>query len=235
VQNAPKSTQSKPAVTTQQPSAAKVANTEAPPAQLSTPAQRQQQTAAPKSKNLFPEDEAPKKEAAAVVEPASPVKKVKNCTCGMPLCICPADKDEAKEEEQASKEAKKPAPEKKTAAPVSKAQSSTQTTTFSGFGASSAGKYDLKGDLNEQARDAIKNGDFAGLQKLLQAGADPRYCDRTGNTLVHLAALFNHENMVNFLVKQGADVWVKNPSGETAIDVAQPALGAKMKEFPKKS
>jgi hypothetical protein len=228
--SASKSSQSKPVSSQQTNSANASQSNEGAPAQLSSPAQRQQNAQKPKTV-----DEAPK-EKEAVSEPASPVKKVKNCTCGMPLCICPSEKDESKEEDKQPKEHKKPA-DKKPQPTSSKLQTTTQaqTSTFSGFGGITAAKYDMKGDLNEQARDAIKGGDFAGLQKLIQGGADARYTDRTGNTLVHLAALFNHETMVNYLVKQGADVWVKNPSGETAIDVAQPALGSKMRDLPKKS
>jgi hypothetical protein len=57
---------------------------------------------------------------------------------------------------------------------------------FQGFGGSSrsAATYDLKGDLNEQVREAVKAGDLAGVQQLLAAGASAKYIDRTGNALV---------------------------------------------------
>jgi len=100
---------------------------------------------------------------------------------------------------------------------------------FTGFGSASALKYDLKGDLNEQCRDAIKAGDAAGVSTLLSNGAKASYTDRTGNTLVHLAAMFNRLDLILLLVKAGADINVKNPSGETAIDIAPPALAHKMK------
>jgi len=104
--------------------------------------------------------------------------------------------------------------------------------TFAQFGAKKGpAAYDLKGDLNEQCRDAIKAGDFAGVQYLLTAGAKADFIDRTGNTLVHLAAMFNQLNVVELLVKSGANIWAKNPTGETAVDLAPPALANKMKEL----
>jgi len=160
-------------------------------------------------------------------------KKVSNCKCGMPLCICPADP----EPEEKKEERKKTAPAHSSAAAAKKnamAPSSFQSS-FSGFGGVAAIQYDLKGDLNEQCRDAIKSGDTPGVQKLLDARADAKYCDRTGNTLVHLGAMFNRWEVVSMLVKGGADVWVKNPAGETAIDLAPTSLQHKMREFPKKT
>ena len=91
--------------------------------------------------------------------------------------------------------------------------------------------WNLKGDLNEQIREAVKAQDMEGIQQLLGAGADARYVDRTGNSLVHLAAMFNRYDIVELLAKHGADLWVKNPSKETPIDLAPPALQKKMKEL----
>ena len=93
----------------------------------------------------------------------------------------------------------------------------------------SANKYDLKGDLNEQCRDAIKSGDASGVKLLIGNGADAKFCDRTGNTFLHLvlaihvmdslslvdgcsqlqlqAAMFNHIEIVTFLISKGADIW----------------------------
>lgn len=104
---------------------------------------------------------------------------------------------------------------------------------FSGFGSTTT-TYDFNGNLNEQARDAIKSGDDDGLRCLLEAKADPKYADRTGNTLAHLAAMFNRYEAVQMLVKGGANVWANNPSGETAVDLAPAALGHKMKALQPK-
>lgn len=89
----------------------------------------------------------------------------------------------------------------------------------------------MKGDLNEQCRDAIKAGDAAGVKKLLDGGADASYADRTGNSLLHLAAMFNRYDLVEMLVKRGADMTVQNASKETPIDVAPPSLQYKMKNL----
>jgi len=89
----------------------------------------------------------------------------------------------------------------------------------------------LKGDLNEQCRDAIKAGDSAGVVTLLSHRADPRFIDRTGNSLIHLAAMFNQLDVVTLLIRNGANVWEKNPSGETPVDLAPPSLAHKMREL----
>jgi len=86
----------------------------------------------------------------------------------------------------------------------------------------------LHGDLNEQCREAIKSDDLNGVTALLKAGASATYRDRTGATLLHLAAMFNRQEMVALFVKSGADVNAKNAQGETPIDLALPALAAKM-------
>jgi len=140
-----------------------------------------------------------------------------------------------KKEVKKSAPASSPAPAKKSAAPNAPGGPGSFQSSFSGFGGVTHGTYDMKGDLNEQCRDAIKAGDTPGVQKLLDARADAKYCDRTGNTLVHLAAMFNRLEVVTMLVKGGADVWAKNPSGETAVDLAPTSLQHKMREFPKKA
>jgi hypothetical protein len=105
-------------------------------------------------------------------------------------------------------------------------------TTFSGFGgASKKNAYDMSGNLNEQCRDAIKSGDLQGFRDLLQAGAEATYKDHTGNSLVHLAAMFNRYEMIVDLAKRGADLTEKNPDGESPFDLAPPALAHKMKSI----
>lgn len=104
---------------------------------------------------------------------------------------------------------------------------------FQGFGSSSrsAPVYNLSGDLNEQIREAIKAQDVAGVRQLLDAGASAAYIDRTGNALAHLAAMFNRFDIIELLVARGADLWVTNPSKETPVDLAPPAMQRKMKEL----
>jgi ankyrin repeat protein len=89
----------------------------------------------------------------------------------------------------------------------------------------------MNGDLNEQVREAVKAGDLAGVTQLLNAGASAKYVDRTGNALAHLAAMFNRYDIIELLTQHGADLWVKNPSRETPVDLAPPALQRKMKEL----
>ena len=102
---------------------------------------------------------------------------------------------------------------------------------FSGFGRSAAPKYDLSADqakLNDQCRDAIKNNDSAGVVALLGAGADARYVDHTGNSLLHLAAMFDRFDIAKALLTSGASLTLKNPAGETPLDIAPPAMQHKL-------
>jgi len=173
-------------------------------------------------------------------------KRVKNCVCGSPLCICPDDLDDSKERSARTSNPSPPASAapSKPSVPSSTSSISTATPTFAptttttssstffsptSYSSTSTHNYDLKGDLNEQARDAVKNGDISGLKQLLNAGANASYIDHTGNTLVHLAAMFNRLDIVLLLVKAGANIHAKNKTSETAIDLAPPALQNKMK------
>ena len=102
---------------------------------------------------------------------------------------------------------------------------------FSGFGRSVTPKYDLSGDqakLNDQCRDAIKNNDSAGVVQLLAAGADAKYVDHTGNSLLHLAAMFDRFDIAKALLNSGASLTIKNPAGETPLDIAPPAMQHKL-------
>lgn len=157
-------------------------------------------------------------------------KKVSNCTCNSPLCICAPD--EVKEEKtEASAVSKEPAKPK----PVVKSTTTTTPSFFNGFGNTQTAKYDLKGDLNEQCKDAVKSRDTAGVKLLLEAKADGKYVDSRGNSLVHLAAMFDKYDMVKLLCEHGADIYQTNPAGEKAIDLAPPALQFKMQQLqPKK-
>lgn len=183
------------------------------------------------------------KEAAAEAKP----RVVTECKCNMPLCICEPDPDEEEEEQ------KKPAPKKaaSAAAPAAAAASTSPTaasapkpaakpfqSTFSGFGRPAAKvQYDLTGGpvmLADQCREAIKNKDVEGVNTLLGAGCDAKFIDRTGNSLMHLAAMFNSEAIVKLLAAKGANVWEPNHIGETAVDLAPPALAYTMRELQPK-
>jgi len=160
------------------------------------------------------------------------VKKVSHCTCNMPLCICPPEKEKVDDKKVASSHKAV-----NTSADQPRAAYTPQTSSFVGFSAQSKPTaYDFSGNLNDQCRDAVKAGDDEGVLALLKAGADPRYMDRTGMTLVHLASMFNRFSTIQVLVQHGADIWTKNPSTqETAVDLAPPALAMKLQALqPKK-
>jgi len=166
---------------------------------------------------------------------SSSERKVSNCTCGLPLCTCAPDetKDETTTEEAAAQpksEAVKPQPK-----PVAKPAPAATPSFFNGFGNPQTAKYDLKGDLNEQCKDAVKSRDTAGVKLLLEAKADAKFVDSRGNSLVHLAAMFDKYDMVKLLCEHGADIYQTNPAGERPIDLAPPSLQFKMQQLqPKK-
>eukprot|EP00823_Brevimastigomonas_motovehiculus_P001668 TRINITY_DN12265_c0_g1_i1.p1 TRINITY_DN12265_c0_g1~~TRINITY_DN12265_c0_g1_i1.p1 ORF type:complete len:315 (-),score=74.43 TRINITY_DN12265_c0_g1_i1:210-1133(-) len=182
-------------------------------------------------------------------EKPSAKKRVKECKCGLPLCVCPDD-EPASPSSTSSSTSTSPSSSSSTTSNTSTTKvmasnksSSTSTSlstpsTFVGFSTQSALKYDIKGDLNEQCRAAVKNNDVVGVIALLKAGANPCYQDHAGNTLLHLASMFNFEKIVGLLISAGADMSVKNGAtpGETPVDLAQPALAKKMRDgFFKKS
>jgi hypothetical protein len=195
---------------------------------LSTPASRQAASQAPAKKALFDEEESSAAAKKDAPEAKAPVKKVAICKCGFPMCICPADPVEKKDDGETEQSGEKPKARVVPPSAAAKNAANAHFQAFATFNTQSAQKYDLTGDLNEQARDAIKACDYPGVAALLKAGASAAYKDRTGNTLVHLAAMFNRLDLVALLVKNGADVTVKNPAGETAVDLAPPALAARM-------
>jgi ankyrin repeat protein len=56
------------------------------------------------------------------------------------------------------------------------------------------------------------------LELLLERGADVNIdTDADGNSALHLAAYYGHEEMVSTLLSSGADVYRRNPSGDTAL------------------
>lgn len=163
-----------------------------------------------------------------------PKSKSITCTCGAPLCVCKPDEEEEKPEEPVQV-IKQPDPvvERKDPEPVRIAPQSSGKSLFSGFGSTKI-TYDFTANLDEQCRDAIKVGDDDGVKSLLEAKANAKYSDKTGNTLSHLAAMFNRFEAVKLLVDAGANLWASNPSGETAVDLAPEALGHKMKALQPK-
>jgi len=167
---------------------------------------------------------------AAVAAPSSSARPA-HCKCSMPLCICPPPASVAQPAAESKRTASaSPAPAKQ----PRPTPTSTQTTIFSG-GLSSSGSssraIDLNGDLNEQCREAVKAGDATTVHRLLEAGAKANYIDKTGNSLLHLAAMFNYNSICMELLERGADMNVKNPAAESPLDVAPPSLQHKFKNF----
>merc|ERR1712137_1318287 len=80
----------------------------------------------------------------------------------------------------------------------------------------------------EGLRDAIKNGDVHGVQEVLRVDSTcAGYKDRQDQSMLHLAAIFNHTEIAELLLMAGADPTVENSDHETAMDVAAPTLKRK--------
>ncbi|XP_010429643.1 PREDICTED: ankyrin repeat domain-containing protein 1-like isoform X2 [Camelina sativa] len=153
------------------------------------------------------------------------------CNCGMPLCICVV---------APSKPTIKPNPPATialVALPQSKSEPSAKskgsTSSSNSRSALNPGQdipqrdYEASG---EGLREAIKNGDTAGVKKILKEGVDANYRDKQGMSVLHLAVLFNQTNIALILMDHGASLEYKNAQGETPLDCAPATLQYKMRE-----
>lgn len=161
------------------------------------------------------------------------VSTVPECKCGMPLCICEVSLPPA------------------LAAPVQTVASSSTLSTKTkktdgvprqrrptqdssqGVGPSASCLDKPLADYEENGeglREAIKNGDRAGVKDLLDKGVDSNYCDKQGLSVLHLAAVFNQTDIVFTLMDHGARLDCKNSQGETPLDCAPATLQYKMKK-----
>lgn len=113
----------------------------------------------------------------------------------MPLCIC------ADEEEEVVKEVKQTPVKVEKKVPTSAAKPT--NTMFMTSKRVTEKTYDLKGNLEEQIREAVKNTDVNGVKILLEAGANPKFVDATSNSLAHLAAMFDSLVIVEMLHAKG--------------------------------
>ncbi|CAJ2650064.1 unnamed protein product [Trifolium pratense] len=165
---------------------------------------------------------------------------VKECKCGMPLCICVASapSSDALPQEKSTPVVTAPSnPKPKKTDNVSKNKSSSSTNKFSSTfnpgivsaGASSNPQIDYEVN-GEGLREAIKNGDIAAVKKLLNEGVDANYRDKQGLSLLHLAAVFNQTDIVFILMDAGASLEYKNAQGETPLDCAPATLQYKMRK-----
>ncbi|CAI8610904.1 unnamed protein product [Vicia faba] len=166
---------------------------------------------------------------------------VKECKCGMPLCICEApatSSDALPQEKKSTPVITAPSnPKPKKTDNVSKNRSSTSTNKFSStfnpgnVSAGTSNKPQMDYEVNgEGLREAIKNGDIAAVKKLLNEGVDANYRDKQGLSVLHLAAVFNHTDIVFILMDSGASLEYKNAQGETPLDCAPVTLQFKMRQ-----
>ena len=81
-------------------------------------------------------------------------------------------------------------------------------------------------------RQAIKDGDLDTVHKIL-AVSDRlrRYVDPSGQSMLHLACMFSHTEIAMALVEVGADPGLGNSHGETAYDLAPPALAQRLAAY----
>ena len=68
---------------------------------------------------------------------------------------------------------------------------------------------------------AVTSGDESAVRTLLAKGADVNQSTSGGQTALILAVIFGHANLVNILVKAGADPHLRDNLGLNAIDWAQ--------------
>ncbi|MED6193500.1 hypothetical protein PIB30_020115 [Stylosanthes scabra] len=172
---------------------------------------------------------------------STPISDIKECMCGMPLCICEAEAPTSSSSAQPQQIISPPVitsqlnPKPKKADSAPKNRSSSSSSKFSSaFGLASNGisersQIDYRAD-GEGLREAIKNGDVAAVKKLLNEGVDANYRDKQGLSLLHLAAVFNQTDIVFILMESGASLEYKNAQGETPLDCAPATLQYKMRK-----
>ncbi|XP_061361614.1 uncharacterized protein LOC133305411 isoform X2 [Gastrolobium bilobum] len=168
------------------------------------------------------------------------VSGIKECKCGMPLCICEAPTpSSAVIPQQRSNPVitAPPNPKPKKTDTVPRNRSSGSSSKFSSTfnrghatnGTSDKPQIDYEAN-GEGLREAIKNGDVAAVKKLLNEGVDANYRDKQGMSLLHLASVFNQTDIVFILMDSGASLGYKNAQGETPLDCAPATLQYKMRK-----
>eukprot|EP00163_Fabomonas_tropica_P012223 TRINITY_DN2349_c1_g1_i1.p1 TRINITY_DN2349_c1_g1~~TRINITY_DN2349_c1_g1_i1.p1 ORF type:complete len:163 (-),score=44.15 TRINITY_DN2349_c1_g1_i1:153-641(-) len=157
----------------------------------------------------------------------------------MPLCVCEEEEEEkpaatpvSSNSNSAAAPVQSSATTNTSAAPAkAKPNTAAGASAFASMmGGGSSRKVDLSGNLEDQCRDAIKDGDVRGATQLIEAGVDTAWKDRQGNTLLHMACMFNHTEIAMKLLAAGADPQRKNRDKESCLDIAPATLAFKMKE-----
>ncbi|KAL0897570.1 hypothetical protein Bca101_081531 [Brassica carinata] len=147
------------------------------------------------------------------------------CKCGMPLCICVATpKTSNPQATRAPMSLSQPDPKPKS---DTSAKSKGSTSSSNARPDQPQKDYEVNG---EGLREAIKNGDTAGVKKLLNEGVDANYHDKQRMSVLHLAVLFNQTDIALMLMEHGASLDYKNAQGETPLDCAPATLQYKMRE-----
>jgi ankyrin repeat protein len=78
--------------------------------------------------------------------------------------------------------------------------------------------------LDKELDVACRNDDLASVKRLLEKGADINGQNDGGNTILHYCASFGRLSMCKHLIRNGANVLIKNKRGETAYDMAKQRL-----------
>jgi ankyrin repeat protein len=70
-----------------------------------------------------------------------------------------------------------------------------------------------------QLVEAVRTGDLKSIDALLDKGADVNAVDDEGNSLIAIAAIYQHDQVVLDLLKRGAELYAIDPSGDTAVNL----------------
>ncbi len=73
------------------------------------------------------------------------------------------------------------------------------------------------GATDSEIYSAIRSGERAAVETLLQNGVSPNQRDADGNTLLMNAAMYGRPELLSFLIEKGADVNAANNGGATAL------------------
>lgn len=149
------------------------------------------------------------------------------------LGVAEEERTERKARAAAAAAASGPSGRPKPAVPPPAAASSQRGgfTPFGGASAPPSAEYTPDG---QGLREAIKAQDTEAVTRLLAKGVPADFRDPQGQTMLHIAALFNCTDIAEVLVAAGADVGAKNAQGETVLDVAPVMLASKLRAAAKR-
>lgn len=185
--------------------------------------------AAPTAKAAASAAAAPRSPPAGATDPLSFLADTPSPVAAA-AAAAPAKSPEKKKVARAAKPAAKPAAAA-AAAKKKKKKKKRAPGGFGMFGGSRRKSYE-DATTGDGLREAIKAGDKKAVARILER--DPslaKYCDHSGQSLLHIACLFNHSAIALALVKAGAALDVKNQQDETPLDVASVSLASKIKKL----